>query len=620
MQLPVLIFALLMAVAQDEQTQTKSPPAGPAEEVVVTAARVEQPVSEAVSLVTVVPSEQIANSPFLELDDLLRSVPGFSLFRRSSSLVAHPTTQGVSLRGIGPSGAGRSLVLLDGIPMNDPVGGWVYWNRLPATALDRVEVVHGATSQLYGNSALGGTIQLVSRPPVGRSLSLRGQAGNAGIADLDLAVTDQKGNWRYLLSGRLFDSSGYDLVRKEARGHVDVPAGSAFQTFFGRAYYKSFHAGLNLFRESRNNGTRLQTNRSRLALFDVGIEREHWDGRLYAQSELFASNFSRVSADRSSEFLTSRQEIPSRAFGAAWTWRPASLFVVGLDWRGAGWDRYHQNLAGLFGQALLPVTPSLDFLIGARLDVWQNEKTQTSVNPRAGVVWRLHDWVTVRTSAYRGFRSPTLNELYRPFRVGNVETLANPRLGEEYLWGGEAGTDFHPNRRVLVRVNAFWNSLQNPVANVTLSTTPTQVLRQRMNLGGIAAAGLEHELILDYEVYAFRAGYLYSAAAVKGSSLKVPQAPAHQAVLAFEYRRGVTATVQSRWIGRQFEDDLNSLVLPGYFVVDGLISRAAAPNLRLFVAVENLFDRKYAVGRTPVEQVGSPRLVHGGIAFDIGAR
>ena len=75
-------------------------------------------------------------SPALTLDDFLRRVPGFTLFRRTSSLVAHPTAQGVSLRGVGPSGASRSLVLADGIPLNDPFGGWVYWSRVPAP-LDR---------------------------------------------------------------------------------------------------------------------------------------------------------------------------------------------------------------------------------------------------------------------------------------------------------------------------------------------------------------------------------------------------------------------------------------------------------------------------------------------------
>ncbi|RPI20632.1 MAG: TonB-dependent receptor, partial [Acidobacteria bacterium] len=495
---------------------------------------------------------------------------------------------------------------------------WVYWNRIPFAAISRVEVVRGATSQLYGSSALGGTIQLIPQKPAGRFFQARGQLGTAGVLDLDIGAGDRAGDWGYLVSGRVLDSSGYYLIREHLRGPVDVPASSAFQTFFGRVYYKSLHAGLNLFRESRSNGTRLQTNDSRLALFDVSVEATSWDARLYAQSELFRSNFSRIAANRSAEFLTTRQEVPSRAFGAAWTWRPASVLLLGVDWRYAGWDQYDQNLAGVFAQTLLPISSSLDLLLGARFDAWENESTQTSLNPRAGLVWRTRDWLTARASAYRGFRSPTLNELYRPFRVGNVETLANPALGEEYLWGGETGVDFHPTRRLLWRVNGFWNSLQNPVANVTLSTTPNQILRQRMNLGGITARGFESELVLDYALYALRAGYLYSAASIKRSRLEVPQAPAHQGVVGFDYKRGVFASLQARWIGRQFEDDLNTLVLPGYLVIDCLISRPVATNLRLFLSVENLFDREYAVGRTPIEQLGSPRLIHGGLALDLG--
>ena len=617
--MPVILIVVLLSFTRAFAGQEKPDAihSGPADEIVVTAARVEQSITESASLVTVLPEERISATPFLVLDDLLRAVPGFSLLRRSSSLVAHPTTQGVSLRGIGPSGASRSLVLLDGIPLNDPVGGWVYWNRMPFAALSRVEVVRGATSQLYGSSALGGTIQLIPKKPSSRSLLVRGQLGQAGVLDVDVGAADQRGDWAYLFAGRVLDSSGYYLIREEVRGAVDTKASSAFQTFFGRVYYKSLHAGLNLFKESRNNGTQIQTNNSRLALFDVGLNRAGWDARFYVQSELFRSNFSRILSDRSAEFLTSRQEIPSIAYGAAWTWRPSSILQFGADWRYAGWDQYDQNLAGLFAQLLLPVSPSLDLLVGGRLDLWQNERMQTSANPRAGLVWRTNEWLTVRSSAYRGFRSPTLNELYRPFRVGNVETLANPALGEEYLWGGESGVDFHPNRRLLLRVNGFWNSLQNPVSNVTLSTTPTQVLRQRMNLGGIAVKGLETEVTLDYERYALRAGYLYSAASVKGSRLEVPQAPAHQAVLGFDYDRGVLATIQARWIGHQYEDDLNTLDLPGYVVVDFLVSRPVADNLRLFMSVENLFGREYVVGRTPVEQLGSPRLIHGGLALDL---
>jgi len=191
--IPVLL--VLACIPSDQTPQDKPSASGPADEVVVTAARIEQPLTEAISLVTAIGEDDIARSPTLTVDDLLRSVPGFSLFRRSGSLVAHPTTQGVSLRGIGPSGAGRSLVLFDGIPMNDPVGGWVYWNRIPTSAIGKIEVVRGATSQLYGSSALGGTIQAFSLEPDGRHIRGRAQIGNASLRDVDATATDGGNKW-----------------------------------------------------------------------------------------------------------------------------------------------------------------------------------------------------------------------------------------------------------------------------------------------------------------------------------------------------------------------------------------------------------------------------------------
>jgi iron complex outermembrane receptor protein len=104
-------------------------------------------------------------------DDVVRQIPTFSLFRRRSSLASHPTTQGVSLRGIGPSGVSRTLVLLDGVPFNDPFGGWVYWSRVAIETADHIEVVDSSSSSLYGNYAMGGVIHFVTSPPARRTSS-----------------------------------------------------------------------------------------------------------------------------------------------------------------------------------------------------------------------------------------------------------------------------------------------------------------------------------------------------------------------------------------------------------------------------------------------------------------
>jgi outer membrane receptor for Fe3+-dicitrate len=119
----------------DAESQEKKEPLTYQEMVVVTATRTEEPLIDSVGLVSAFDTEDLARSPALVIDDQLRRVPGFSLFRRSSSLYSHPTAQGVSLRGIGPSGASRSLVLWNGIPLNDPYGNWIYFNRLPQLSM-----------------------------------------------------------------------------------------------------------------------------------------------------------------------------------------------------------------------------------------------------------------------------------------------------------------------------------------------------------------------------------------------------------------------------------------------------------------------------------------------------
>ena len=593
---------------QEEETE------GYHEVVVVTAARTEQPLGDAISMVTAFSREDLLESPTLVLDEHLRRVPGFSLFRRSSSLVAHPTTQGVSLRGIGPSGASRSLVLWDGVPLNDPFGNWVYWNRLPRLALGSVEVSRGATSQLYGSSALGGTIQLSTRPPESDTLEVRAQLGSRQTYDVDVFASDRGDDWSYLVSGRVFGTDGYIQVAEENRGAVDEPAGVDFRTFLGRAEYKSFYAGFNFYDEERRNGTAIQRNDSRMFLFETGVHEAAWSFDFYSQHGELNSSFSRILPDRSAEFPTAQQHFPSLGLGSAFTYRPGHGLLLGVDWRYVSWEEQNQNLAGIFIQDLLTPHPRFDVLLGARVDVWENQTTQTSFNPRAGILFRASNAVTVRSSIYRGFRAPSLNELYRPFRVGNIRTEANPELEEEHLWGVEGGVDLHPHRSLLVRLNGFWNSLRDPVANVTLSVTPSLILRQRQNLGSITAKGVEAEVSYRWgSAWDLWVAYLYSNSRIDDTGLRVPQVPLNQASMGIGYQGPIQVSAGLRFVGEQFEDDRNQLPLEGFVVLDLWFQRALNDRFALFFAVENVLDRIYPVGRTPTATIGAPRMVHGGV-------
>src|SRR5438094_2183529 len=190
-----MVVAVALLTASSAAAQ-ESPAPTQLEPVVVTPTRLEQQAGEAPASVTVITREDVRQSASQTVDDLLRQVPGFSLFRRTSSLVGHPTTQGLSLRGIGPSGTSRALVPLGRVPINDPFGGWVYWNRIPLQAIDpidaaqRVVAPHARSTAMDDLDLLDGSegravpVHAAPGPAVDRAARAQhGGAAPAGRAD-----------------------------------------------------------------------------------------------------------------------------------------------------------------------------------------------------------------------------------------------------------------------------------------------------------------------------------------------------------------------------------------------------------------------------------------------------
>ncbi|MBI2818965.1 MAG: Plug domain-containing protein [Acidobacteria bacterium] len=118
------------------------------ETMTVTASQLPTTLTVSISDVKLVTAETLREMPYQALDDALHSFPEFPLLRRASSLEARPTTQGISLRGIGPSGVSRSLVLADVVPLNDAFGGRIYWDRIPMLSLQQVDVARGDKSPI----------------------------------------------------------------------------------------------------------------------------------------------------------------------------------------------------------------------------------------------------------------------------------------------------------------------------------------------------------------------------------------------------------------------------------------------------------------------------------------
>jgi outer membrane receptor protein involved in Fe transport len=300
-------------------------------------------------------------------------------------------------------------------------------------------------------------------------------------------------------------------------------------------------------------------------------------------------------------------------------------------WRSSSGE---QRQVGAFAQRLVDVLPWLRAQAAVRVDAWHNlgglrhqvpssgpdidlpDHSDVAVSPRLGIDARVLPWLSMRAAAYRSFRAPTLNELYRPFQAGPVRTEANPLLGPETLLGGEAGFETR-----WLRATAFFAELHDPITNVTIvGAVPPAPQQMRQNVGSARVRGVEMQSSWA-PLQSLRLSFAWTLvdARVTSGNLNghaLPQDPRHRiaAAASFSDARWFTLDVALRWTSEQFEDDLNTLRLPAFAVVDVQISRAFAPGWTLFAGAENLLDRRYLVGlQGGVATIGQPVFVRAGV-------
>jgi outer membrane receptor protein involved in Fe transport len=554
------------------------------EQVTVTAYRAPLGTLESPTSTRVLSQDVLRTGAAITLDGQLRQVPGVELFRRSSSLVANPTSQGISLRGLGSTSASRTLVTEDDVPLNDPIGGWIHWQEQPELATKSIELMRGGASDLYGSSAIGGVINVVPARPTSDKAEFSSSYGGEGTFDDSLLLEAKHGPWGLLGAGGLIGTDGYIQEAPSQRGPVDTASNvhsrnGLLLAEHDRGALRFFARGAG-FREDRGNGTPYQINQTHLWRYATGAD---WQGprnaaltvRVYGSDERYLQTFSSISnlpnfgiascSYRCGETPTRLTQAPDNELGATAHWSqpigPGLLLVAGADVHdNRFWDREqtygttaaltnlhdHQRDSAAYAEAMW-TRNAWTLTAAGRMDWYQNydgralkfsnstwipSATQPShrderiFDPRVGVSRKFLNHWAVSGSGFRAFRAPTPSELYRSTTVGNKLTNPNANLLSERATGGEAGLASQWPWGI-VRASYFLTQVNRPIVAVTTCATCSPILLMRENAGQIESRGLS----LDFELaprawLALDGGYQYASATVTKGYLLPPTPPA----------------------------------------------------------------------------------------------
>lgn len=651
--------------------------ASPPEEVVVVAPRLPEAAGEETYSSFTIDPVLIENA--VRLDEALRVAPGVALFRRNDSAAANPTIQGLAVRAIAPSGAGRALVTLDGQPMNDPFGGWVIWGALSAETIESADVLRGAGAGPYGAGALTGSVRLRERR--GPGAVLNAEAGELGYARFSGVGEAENGAFSLMLGGSAQVSDGWVAVR-HGRGLADVALASDSVAGVARAEWRGeslvLSARLGAYSEWRSAGLAGAESTSEGTSLSVTLAEPRgdfaWRVQAWAMQSDLANTSVAVAPGRNSTTPANNQyETPALGWGAnaAVRWSDADGGLeLGADLRAAdgetrelfsfmGGAFTRSRIAGgrtltggvyaegwrdlgdwlLTGGVRVDVTRAVDgerierlLSTGAPTLVFTPEDSETvAPTARIGARRELGE-LFVRGAAYAGFRPPTLNELHRPFRVGNDVTEANASLEPERLLGIDAAIGGE-HRTWSWSAGVFATQLEDAIVNVTLGAGPGTfppgvfvpaggAYRQRQNAGLIEALGVEAEAqgVLRDRL-SWRAAFAYTHARFDSGpleGLRPAQAPEWSASAGLDWRASDATTLSAALIyeSSRFEDDLNSRVLDGATSLDLRVEQGLSETLSIYAALDNALDANVETAETAdgIESFGPPR------AFRLGLR
>jgi len=642
MKIALLASAAMLVCASPAFAQDAEVPADETVIYVLGQGLPETPATPAYSTIEI-EREQLVATASGRLEDALANVAGFQQFRRSDSRSSNPSAQGATLRGLGGNASSRALVLLDGVPIADPFFGYIPFSAVAPERLGNIRVTRGGGSGPFGAGALAGTIELESADAGTLGLF----TGSAMINDreeteLSASIAPEVGNGFAVVSGRWDRGDGFNTTPESQRVAANVPA--AYDAWSAGARLVQRVAGL----EVQLRG--LAFNDERTLRFDGAdnssegqdvslrvVSRGPWqvDVLGYAQWR----NFTNVVISSTTFIKTlDQKDTPSEGQGGKIEIRPPvgedHVLRIGADIRRAAGNLFEDAFNGGTGAltqnrfaggetvqygffaeddwslGILTLTGGVradhytisdgyyraNNAVGGvvRNDIFAS-RSDWEASWRGGVLLRPNELVALRGAIYSGFRLPTLNELYRPFVVFPITTNANDALLPERLEGWEVGVDMTPAPGFSLQATWFDNRVKDAIANVTTGLN----VRQRQNVDQVRARGLELGAHAERGAFGFDGTLTLTDAEVRGvgaaaalAGKRPSQVPefAASATVSWRPAAGAVLAATLRHVGDQFEDDLETDVLPSATTVDLFGQIPLVSRLSAVARVENVFD------------------------------
>ena len=648
----VVVFSWQSALAQNQSQKM--------DEVVVSATRSEMAVGDAPQNVSILTSKEIMDSPFDRVEDIVRQEAGIYNFRHFG-LQRNGIVSPLNMRGVGQN---RVLLLVDGVPQNDNFNNsiaWVAWGHIPKEAIERIEIVRGPTSALYGSEGLGGVIHIITKnPQKDRETSIRGEAGTADTYKGAGFYSQKFNDFGALLAGGYEESDGFYMTDNpksyNTKRHRDVGK------VMGKASY-DFGPQTNLSLASLYYDH--ETGKGRKYFYDDLQLDQYWlnfshQGDLLELKSLVYLNRADKTAfqDKSPDFdfLLRKEDAPSDTWGAdlqgSLALRPWARLTLGAAFKEISWDYdniYTQSdqKEGAEGkQRYISPFTSLDFRflddsllvsLGARYDViktfdganWNtasragkgpfdnsfDSETEDSFSPKLGITYHLSPKTTLRASGGKGFRAPSLFELFKVHvrQGGEFYREANPDLEPEEIWSYDFGLEHFVTDNLMAKATFYQAFAQDYIGNRLTGSqkfaggkkTRFEYVNDNISEVDIYGAELEMQWYPRKDLSLF-ANYTYNISEIKEDKNNpelegnyLTNDPRHKVHVGLNYTNPslVDVNLLVNYYADMYFDAENRLKESDYTTVDLRMSRRFMDRFTVYLNAENIFDEEYVIFR-----------------------